>query len=85
MPASNKPQPKSVICGEYNCDGYEIWRDGQVVYTAGNHAQDSCQSARDRRDRLPLKTLRKFCIQTAREIATEEGGIFGGVERVRDE
>ena len=36
------------------------------------------------RDRLPLRTLRKFCIKTTREIAVERRGIFAGVERVKE-
>ena len=80
-PAKRKP----VVRGEYNRNGYEIWSDGQHVYSVGNHVQDSGQPALCKLDRLPLKTIRRFCIKTAREIATEQRGRFGGVERVTED
>ena len=70
--------------GEYSRNGYEIWRGGRLVYWAGNHVQDSGQPALRGEDRLPLITLRRFCIRTAREIAAEQGGRFAGVERVME-
>jgi hypothetical protein len=79
----NKRRP--VVRGEYNRNGYEVWSDGQHVYSAGNHVQDSTQPALREQDRLPLKTIRRFCIKTAREIATEQRGRFGGVERVKED
>ncbi len=36
-------------------------------------------------DRLPLKTIRQFCLETAREIAEENHGRFAGVERIAEE
>jgi hypothetical protein len=81
---NTKHPPQPITCGEYNHDGYEIWRNGQAVYSTGNHAQDSSQPATTARDRLPLNALRKLCIRTAREIAEECGGTFGGVERVTE-
>ena len=74
-----------LINGEYNRGGYEVWNNGRVVYAAGNHAHDSNQPALCKEDLLPLRTLRQFCIQTAREIAAGRGGRFGGVERVKEE
>lgn len=71
--------------GEYSHNGYEVWSDGQHVYSAGNHAQDSSQPALCERDRLPLKIIRRFCIKTAREIAAEDHGRFAGVERVTED
>ena len=70
-----------LVRGEYHRHGYEVWSDGQHVYSAGNHVQDSSQPALCQGDRLPLKTIRRFCIKTAREIATELNGRFAGVER----
>lgn len=61
---------------------------GQIVPTghpAGNHAHDSTQPAMCAKDRLPLRTIRKFCIETTREIAVERRGFFAGVERVRED
>jgi hypothetical protein len=75
---------RPVVRGEYNRNGYEIWSDGQHVYSAGNHVQDSTQPALCEQDRLPLKTIRWFCIKTAREIAIEQRGRFVGVERVTE-
>ena len=72
------------IQGHYNHQGYEIWCGGQVVYSAGNHVHDSSQPAATNKDRLPLKTIRQFCIKTAREFAREYHGHFGRVERVQE-
>jgi hypothetical protein len=73
------------VHGEYNRDGYEICVAGQLVYAAGNHIHDSSQPALCEQDRLPLATLRIFCIKTAREIARERRGVFVGVERVGEQ
>ena len=74
-----------VVRGEYNRNGYEVWLGDHLAYTAGNHVQDSTQPALRKQDRLPLKTIRRFCIKTAREIATENHGRFAGVERLAEE
>jgi len=74
-----------VVRGEYSRDGYQVWVAGRVVYSAGNHALDSQEYATRKRDRLPLTTLRKFCIKTTGEIAHERNGSFGGVERATEE
>jgi hypothetical protein len=76
---------RPVVRGEYSRNGYEVWIAGRVVYSAGNHVHDSTQCATTKQDRLPLKTIRRFCIKTAREIAEEQNGTFGGVERVSEE
>ena len=73
------------VHGTYNRNGYEIWCAGRVVYSTGNHVHDSTQCATSKRDRLPLKTIRRFCIKTAHEIAEERNATFGGVERVEDD
>ncbi len=83
MKTPTKQRP--VVHGQYNCNGYEVWVGDRLVYSAGNHAQDSTQPALREEDRLPLKTIRQFCIKTAREIAEEQGGRFAGVERVAEE
>jgi hypothetical protein len=77
-------KPPSVH-GEYNRNGYEVWVGGRVVYQAGNHVHDSTQPAMTEKDRLPLRTIRQFCLKTARDIAVERGGLFAGVERVGEE
>ena len=80
----NTRQQQPAVHGEYNRNGYDVWVGGRLVYAAGNHVQDSTQYATCEPDRLPLKAIRKFCIQTAREIAAERGGRFAGVERVTE-
>jgi hypothetical protein len=76
---------KPVVHGQYNRNGYEVWVGVRLVNMAGNHAQDSTQPALCKRDRLPLKTIRRFCIKTAREIAVEHHGRFAGVERATED
>jgi hypothetical protein len=82
-PVQTRQRP--VVRGEYSRNGYEIWCAGRVVYSAGNHVKESTQYATTKRDRLPLKTIRRFCIKTAHEIAEEQRGTFGGVERVAED
>ena len=84
MRVTTQTKRRPVVRGEYNRNGYEVWSDGQHVYSAGNHVQDSSQPAPCKQDRLPLKTIRQFCIKTAREIALEHRGRFAGVERVTE-
>ena len=85
MRVTARTQRRPVVRGEYNRDGYEVWIDNRLDYAAGNHVQDSSQLALNDEDRLPLKTIRQFCIKTAREIAAEHRGRFVGVERVTEE
>lgn len=73
------------VRGEYTRNGYEVWIDNRLDYAAGNHIQDSSQPALCKQDRLPLKTIRQFCIKTAREITAENHGRFAGVGRVPEE
>ena len=73
------------VHGQYNRNGYEVWIGDQLVYSAGNHFQDSTQPGLCEEDRLPLKTIRQFCTKTAREIAAEHRGRFVGVERVTED
>ena len=82
---NNQTRQQPVIHGEYSRNGYEVWIGGRAVYAAGNHVHDSTQPAMCQQDRLPLRTIRKFCIRTTREIAAERRGIFAGVERVKED
>lgn len=82
-PVQTRQRP--IVRGEYSRNGYEVWIADRVVYAAGNHVHDSTQRAMTKHDRLPLKTIREFCIKTAHEIADEQNGTFGGVERVAEE
>ena len=85
MRVTTTTKRRPVVRGEYNRNGYEIWIDSRLDYSAGNHVQDSTQPALCEQDRLPLKTIRQFCVKTAREIATEQRGHFVGVERVMED
>jgi hypothetical protein len=73
------------VHGQYDRNGYEVWLGEQLAYSAGNQVQDSTQPALCEQDRLPLKTIRRFCIKTAREIAAEQRGRFVGVKRVTED
>jgi len=78
-------KPRPVVQGQYHRNGYEVWLGALLVYSAGNHVHDSTQPAFCKADRLPLKTIRQFCIKTVREIAAERNGRFARVERVAEE
>ena len=72
------------LIGYYNRDGYRIDEvDGRTLYEGGNNPLES-SSVIDRADGLPLRTIRRFCRQTGREIAEERGAEFVGVEREED-
>lgn len=81
-----KKATQKVVIGEYSEEGYEV----QVVsgtrivhsYAAGNHRQDSTQSATPGTlEALRLHEIRKLCVRTARDIAQEQLARYGGVER----
>lgn len=70
---------KSVIVrAEYNLCGYRVFVNDKEVYSAGNGAEDSQSEGTP----LPLSIIRKYAVQTAKDIALEHGGVFDGVERV---
>lgn len=72
---------KKIVCGEYHRDGYSVMTaDGEVLYEAGANAVDSAALGRN----VSLAILRRWCIKTSREIATEIGAIWAGVERVEE-
>ena len=85
MRVTTPTKRRPVVRGEYNRNGYAVWFGDRLVYSAGNHVQDSTQPALCREDRLPLKTIRQFCVKTAHEIAAERNGCFAGVERLAEE
>ncbi len=79
-----KPKQKVVI-GEFSEEGYEV----QVVvgtqivhsYAAGNHRQDSAQSATPGTpEALGLRDIRKLCVRTAKDIAWEHRAPYGDVQ-----
>ena len=73
------------LSGNYNRDGYTITDEtGEIVYEAGNNPLES--SSRVRHDEgLDLRTIRRYCIQTGREMAAESGAEFARAERVEDD
>ena len=80
-----KPTQKVVI-GEFSEEGYEVQlvSGARIVhsYAAGNHRQDSAQSATPGApEALRLREVRKLCVRTAREITREHRARYGGVER----
>ena len=73
----------TTIAGTYYRQGYYVHNDvGYVLYEAGNCAHDSSLIVDiDSPEAIPLRTLRSYCIKTAREIAAERGAYFAGVSR----
>ena len=73
------------IVGYYNEHGYRVVgihrKETRELYTAGNHRQDSqvTVSPADL-DALPLRQIKKFCANSARDIAAERNAKFIGVE-----
>lgn len=64
------------IYAEYNELKYEIFdQDGQVLYQAGNSPLDS-QTYLSKEDGVGLETMKKYAIQTGKEIAKEHNGQF---------
>jgi len=75
------------VSGEYNRLGYTLFDGhGCPLYTAGNSQHDSAAFvAPGTVGSLPLRTIRSYCIRTARTVAEEQGALFAGVERVGDD
>jgi hypothetical protein len=71
------------IYGAYCRLGYTIYLNGSPTYSAGNSRFDS-QAYTDASDGVSLRTMRRYCITTAREIASEHNGQYTGVERQDD-
>ena len=80
-----KPKQKVVI-GEFSEEGYEVQviSGARIVhsYPAGNHRQDSAQSATPGTpEALRLSEIHQLCVRTAKDIAQEHRARYGGVER----
>ena len=78
------------LVGFYHEHGYNIWREecgrlvgGEPVYTAGNSPHESQGTVPVARGES-LGTLRKWCIQTGKEMAEEQGLKWGGCSRESD-
>lgn len=66
-----------VLIGYYNANGYRIeTADGKVLYTAGANALDSGAPGRS----VEPHTLRRWCVQTGKQMAKELGAKWGGAE-----
>jgi hypothetical protein len=72
----------SSFSGVVTPEGYQILKDGEVVYMAGNHPGDSqvYLSSNDPAA-LPVEKLMEFAIQTGQEMAEDEGGQWVGLEK----
>ena len=77
---------RASVTGEYSGNGYAVsvtsGRGTRTAYTAGNNPSDS-QAVSGAG--LGLRTLRRFCVRTCREIAAERRARYGGVTRVPEE
>jgi len=74
-----------MIDGQYNRNGYKVFRDGAEVYTAGNSPQDSTAQESDPHFAVPLATLAKYCRQTIKDMAAEFGEKAGYADQVEDD
>lgn len=70
------------LTGLYNRHGYVIVDDAteQALYYAGNNPWES-SSCVPLHYGLPLRTIKKFCIRTGKEMAKEMDAIFTGAYR----
>lgn len=72
------------LTGIYSPDGYTIECDGQELYQAGNHKQDSASFAEPGGcDALSLAMIRKICERTLAEMCQERRAVYGGVRHAR--
>lgn len=80
-----KKRKQRVVIGEFSEEGYEVQviSGARIVhsYAAGNHRQDSGQSAiPGTPEALHSREIRTLCIRTAKEIAREHRARYGGVQ-----
>jgi hypothetical protein len=75
------------IIGYYNTLQYrvvlfdkDVNTDGKDIYTAGNSPFES-QTYVSADEGVGLRTMRKYCIQTSKELAKENKAQYIGVER----
>ena len=74
------------IIGYYDLDGYRIEDnlDGDVLYDAGNNPFESSSHV-DRKDGLPLETIKEYCERTGKEMAKELNAVFLGAFEEEEE
>jgi hypothetical protein len=71
---TNKTNKTKKVYGEYDKFGYRIYLNDEQVYGAGNSPYDSTviiPVEDENSDALSLKSIRKYCIKTGKEIAQE--------------
>lgn len=74
------------VIGQYNALGYcvvEIYDNGysSTLYHAGNSLLDSCWYVPvTDRFAASLTKIREMCIESAKEIAEEQGALYCGIE-----
>lgn len=73
---------KSKVTGLYTALAYIIKLDGKVIYQAGNSSLES-QVYLPAGQGVGLATMRKFCEQTAKELAEQHKAEFVSVEQSR--
>lgn len=81
-----KKRKQRVVIGEFSEEGYEVQviSGARIVhsYAAGNHRQDSAQSATPGTpEALRLSEIRQLCVRTTKDIARERSAQYGGVQR----
>lgn len=66
---------EKTITAEYNWYGYTVEVDGEEVYRAGNCPWESTQVIDPLSHKVvPLETIKRYCEQTAGDIAEDENG-----------
>jgi len=77
----------TTISGEYNRLGYVLFDEwGCPLYAAGNSPHDSAAIVTPgTAGSLPLRTIRSYCVQTAKSLSKERNAVLAGVERVEDD
>lgn len=72
-----------MVTGEYCETEYFVFSNGNQIYSAGNAPGESSAIVPPERG-VGLRTMRKFCAQTAKEMAEERGEKYGGISRIED-
>ncbi len=72
---------RKMVYGEYDREGYEVFLNGGLIYSAGNSPQASDVWV-PIEDGLSLRKIRSACLRTTRAMAQERGAELGGVSRM---
>jgi hypothetical protein len=76
-------RPTKSVVGYYNAREYTIDVDGKPFFRAGNSKYDSQLYGTPPSQGVGLNKMKKFCIQTAKEIAKEKKAKYYGVQYER--